>query len=164
MLTYTGLCVKLGGNQALKSRVINMNIQIPNGSENPTVIVVNQGKANGISQKNPELLQLEKKFEQKYRSLANSNNSQSIENIQKAFVLSFGKLLRENNTELVKAFMDSIGEIKTSLDKVVSQKPKIVRVNNSANNDYLTNALDDLFNRLQKSIDKARPRLIPSPS
>jgi len=170
-----------------------MEVKIPKGMNSPTVIVVGQGtmkpEHNVMHEKRMD--NLERKLDQQYQSFykKNSKPSQDYSVLLKTFSSKVGSLEKaikrlgekDDNSGLISAFEKIVSRLEknnkqitqspinynkfmariSSLESVIRELPtQRVSINTSG----LTNSFNKLFERLEKTIMKARPRVFPSPS
>ncbi len=170
-----------------------MNVKIPKGMNSPTVVIIGQGtmkpEHNIMHEKRMD--NLERKLDQQYQSFykKNSKPSQDYSVLLKTFSSKVGSLEKaikklgekDDNGGLISAFEKIVSRLEknnkkitqspvdynkfmeriSSLESVIRELPtQRVSINTSG----LTNSFNKLFERLEKTIMKARPRVFPSPS
>lgn len=170
-----------------------MNVKIPKGMNSPTVVIIGQGtmkpEHNVMHEKRMD--NLEKKLDQQYQSFykKNSKPSQDYSVLLKTFSSKVGSLEKaikklgekDDNGGLISAFEKIVSRLEknnkkitqspvdynkfmeriSSLESVIRELPtQRVSINTSG----LTNSFNKLFERLEKTIMNARPRVFPSPS
>ena len=170
-----------------------MNIKVPKTMRSPTVIIVGGGavdeKKNDFHAKRMD--NLEKKLDQQYerfqkktppvqdfspmiksftskigslektiKKLADSNNGDDNSDLIKAFEKIVNRIEKNkpvSNPVDYKAFMSKLGTLEEAIRDLPTQR---VSVNTSG----LSKSFNTLYERLEKAIRAARPRMIPSPS
>ncbi len=171
-----------------------MNVKIPKGMNSPTVVIIGQGtmkpEHNVMHEKRMD--NLERKLDQQYQSFykKNSKPSQDYSVLLKTFSSKVGSLERaikklgdkdDDNDDLISAFEKIVSRLEKN-NKKITQSPVnynkfMARISSlesvirdlpaqrvSINTSGLTNSFNKLFERLEKTIMKARPRVFPSPS
>jgi hypothetical protein len=171
-----------------------MNIKVPAGSKSPTVVIIGGGtmsgdeKANKLHEKRMDLL--EKKINQRYKTVSDGISSNEIKSIQKTFISRLDKMINLNNQniskqndKLISAIKDTIskkvasikassdnGDMEKFLSKIdsledairkISLKERVVNVTKKVSID---SSFEKLFAKLQKAIQDVKPRMYPSPS
>lgn len=171
-----------------------MNIKVPKGMNSPTVVIVGQGtmkpEKNDMTIRRMD--NLERKLDQQYQNFYKKNSKPNTDYsaLLKTFSSKVGSLEKaikklgdkdNSNDDLISAFEKIISRLAKN-NKEITQSPvnynkfmaRISSLENvirelptqrvSINTSGLTNSFNKLFERLEKTIMKARPRVFPSPS
>lgn len=105
------------------------------------------------------------KFMKKHTSMLSDVQSQMLENLSNEFSDKLKELNKDDDT-LLKSFMSKLGRLEGSINKLSDIKPQTIIMNKSRtiSHDYLSKSFDSFYEKMQRLVEKSRPRLIPSPS
>lgn len=96
-----------------------MNIKIPNNLESPTVLIIGQRKVDDKQNVYQEkrLDMLERKLDQQYKSFIDkSDNTKSIEQMQKSFASILDKFMQMNKAMLTSSHKDKMDSLRREFD------------------------------------------------
>ena len=149
-------------------------------------------KKNAYHEKRLDLL--ESKLDSQYKAFINkTDNIRAIEMLQKSFSNTLNKFMQMNKTmmtsmhkskmeglrrefegrikeieksgdkdEILKSFIAKLGKLESSISQINRQP--VVPSSRPISHNYMAKSFDVFYERLEKAIRDARPRMIPSPS
>jgi len=166
-----------------------MNINVPKNLKSPTVIVIGQ-PAERVQKRPDNLDMLEKKMDMQFKAISTRlmqkpKPEPDHYRLYKMLLDKLEKISSENREYLSKVDKDRVAELRknyalmyklgnqkpienkiNSLEEAIKNfKPIVKVVNNSANgNSKMVDSFNSALEKIQRAIEKSRPRLIPDAS